>query len=204
MKFLTIFTIFIISLTSISAQTEKITLPEVRAELLQRMKKDQAARDELPNEAAKITLEQVERLRSVDEENTRWLKATVLKYGWVTKSMVCDDGVYAAWLLVQHADRDAEFQKYCLKLMKRAVSVRNFPPKYFAYLTDRTLTNRNKPQIYGTQLTVKDGKFVPLPIKDEKNVDRRRKAIGLSPLKEYLAGGEGIGEMSDCVLSGSD
>jgi hypothetical protein len=45
------------------------------------------------------------------------------------------------------------------------------------------LVGDNKPQRYGTQLDVG---FKPMPIEDEKNVDKRRAAVGLSPLVEYL------------------
>jgi hypothetical protein len=36
-----------------------------------------------------------------------------------------------------------------------------------------------------------DGKLRPHPIEDEANVDRRRKAVGLLPLADYLRVAEG-------------
>ena len=54
-----------------------------------------------------------------------------------------------------------------------------------AYLMDRVLVNESKPQVYGTQFHVTDGKQQPRPIRDPESVDKRRKAMGMSTLKEY-------------------
>jgi hypothetical protein len=93
--------------------------------------------------------------------------------------------------MLQHADADRPFQKEGLALMKVAVDAKEASPGHYAYLVDRVLTGEGKKQLYGTQLTQKDGKLVPLPIEDEANVDKRRAAMGLKPLKEYL---ESIGK----------
>ncbi len=54
----------------------------------------------------------------------------------------------------------------------------------FAYLKDRTLTIKDKPQIYGTQFDVVDNEVVPFPIKNPENVDNLRREIGLGTLEE--------------------
>ena len=56
----------------------------------------------------------MEKGRRVDEENTAWFKGVVDKHGWPGRRLVGHDGELAAFLLVQHADRDAAFQKRCL------------------------------------------------------------------------------------------
>jgi hypothetical protein len=86
---------------------------------------------------------------------------------------------------VQHADKDREFQKRCLTLLERAVKAREASAGEFAYLTDRVRVGENKKQIYGTQFRQVDGKYQPYPIEDDKNVDKRRKEVGLSTLAEY-------------------
>lgn len=95
------------------------------------------------------------------------------------KRLVCDDGFYAAFILIQHADLDAAFQKAVLPLLEKAVRAFETPTFYFAYLTDRTLTGEGKPQQYGSQLKIEDGKVVPLPIEDQIDVDKRRAKLGL-------------------------
>ena len=134
-------------------------------------------------------------VREIDSANTAWLKAVVEKHGWPTIALVGKDGAGAAWLLVQHADRDPKFQRQCLDRMashpKDEVSQSNF-----AYLTDRVLLAEGKRQLYGTQCQSIDGKLKPKPIEDEANVDQRRSEVGLMPLAEYL-------RLAEQILSGS-
>jgi hypothetical protein len=53
-------------------------------------------------------------------------------------------------------------------------------------LTDRVEVKAGRPQIYGTQLSLKDGRWVLDPIADSAGVDVRRRQMGLPPLAEYL------------------
>src|SRR5262245_16811487 len=86
--------------------------PELREELLKRKAEDQKARTASPFDVADCM--------RIDEANTARMKEIVEKYGWPGKSIVGADGAFAAWLLVQHADADPDFQAYCLELMKEA------------------------------------------------------------------------------------
>jgi hypothetical protein len=117
-----------------------------------------------------------------DGANRTRLKAIVQEFGWPGKSLVGADGANAAWLLIQHADADREFQKDCLRLME-AAPAGEVEGKHIAYLTDRVLVGAGKPQKYGTQL---GADFKPLPIADEGNVDDRRAKLGLPSLAEYI------------------
>lgn len=184
------------------AADDELPLPELRDELLARVKEDQAARNELVDwmkahgggvvniaelpaeyraEFEKISA----RMAKADADNTAWLKGVVEEHGWPTYSLVGKEAAGAAWLLVQHADADPKFQRKCLDLMAKLpegeVSKSNV-----AYLTDRVLLAEGKKQLYGTQFTTTDGKLAPRPIEGEANVDARRAAIGLPPLAEYV------------------
>ena len=55
-----------------------------------------------------------------------------------------------------------------------------------AMLIDRVEVKAGRPQIYGTQLSLKDGRLVLDPIADSATVDTRRQRLGLLPLAEYL------------------
>jgi len=58
--------------------------------------------------------------------------------------------------------------------------------KMFAYLTDRILVNKKRKQIYGTQFyTNRRGQYIPRPIRDIKNLDKRRKAMSLGIFSKY-------------------
>jgi uncharacterized protein DUF6624 len=168
------------------AYAQPVNKPALRQELLERAEQDQKVRAELPADPAKTPLALVRRVHSLDRANTAWLKRVVRKYGWPGKSLVGKDGAFAAWLLVQHADLDPGFQRRCLKLMEKAVKAGEASGQDYAYLVDRVRTKDGKPQLYGTQLKFVDGKYVPLPIEDEANVDKRRAAVGLPTIAEYL------------------
>lgn len=156
----------------------------MRQELLQMVKEDQAARKEMlkmlaPDAAAR------RKIADIDRKNTARMKEIIAKYGWPGKKLVGDDGAHAAWLLVQHADRDRAFQKQCLTLLERAVKTNEAAAADLAYLTDRVLVAEKKRQLYGTQFRAVDGKMEPYPVADEKNLDQRRKEAGLPSFAEY-------------------
>jgi len=114
----------------------------------------------------------------IDQRNTRAMKKIIDQYGWPGEKLVGQMGSQAAWLLVQHADHDREFQKRCHGLLEAAVKKNDAQAQHLAYLTDRVCVGDGVPQIYGTQWEH--------PIADEEQVDERRAAAGLSSLAEYL------------------
>jgi hypothetical protein len=176
--------------------TEKVEKPELRAELLRRVEVDQQARMKLVKwmKESGTTLhksldpsqhEVLQELTRIDQENTQRLQQIIDEFGWPGRSMVGVDGAHAAWLLLQHADRNPEFQKKGLKLMEQApageVSLQDV-----AYLTDRVSMKQTGKQVYGTQVRQVDGKWEPQPLVDADAVDKRRAEAGLPPLAEYL------------------
>jgi hypothetical protein len=173
----------------------------LRQELLKRMKEDQDFRRRVgelfgkkaaaaTDEARKAIDKELEPLvkegQEVDRRNTAWLKQVVDKRGWPGQTLVGRDGALAAWLLVQHADLDRDFQKKCLPLLAAVVKKGEAQATHLAYLTDRVLVGDGKKQVYGTQMRSVNGKMEPAPIEDEANVDKRRKEVGLGPLADYL------------------
>jgi hypothetical protein len=124
---------------------------------------------------------------SLDQTNRARMKEIIAQYGWPGKSLVGDDGAKAAWLLIQHADRDLAFQKSCLELLEAAATAGEASLTDWAYLTDRVHIHEGKPQVYGTQLQLTHGGFTVGAIEDEAQVDERRAKIGLGPLADYIA-----------------
>src|SRR5688500_2512573 len=57
-------------------------------------------------------------MQRIDADNTAWLAARLEEHGWPRRSEVGDKAAQAVWLLAQHADRDPEFQRRCLDLMR--------------------------------------------------------------------------------------
>ena len=152
---------------------------DLRAELLQRTERDQAARS-----APEPDLEV---LTAVDADNLAWLTKVVSSVGWPGQSMVGEDGAHAAWLLAQHADQDPAFQRRCLELMTQAVASGEAAKADLAYLTDRVLLAEGKPQEYGTQFIGRESGWTPRRLRDPENVDERRAAMSLGTLAENTA-----------------
>jgi hypothetical protein len=144
--------------------------------------KELAAGDQASAEA----LEAMAGLQAVDEENTSWLREVVREHGWPKRSDVGDPAAHAAWLLVQHSDRDQAFQRECLDLLAEAVAAGEAFGTDLAYLTDRVLRAEGRPQRYGTQFGLgPDGEHTPQPLEDPDRIDELRATVGLGPLEEY-------------------
>jgi len=159
--------------------------PQVAEEILERVKVDQDMRSKSLDDDSTWD-------ENVDAENTLAMKRIVEEIGWPTSSRVGTEAAHGAWLLVQHADHDPEFQEYCLERMKsEAGSEVNAAD--IAYLEDRIRVNTNRPQIYGTQFyETRDEEtgqtlvaYGPRPIENIEQLDERRASVGLEPFEEY-------------------
>lgn len=158
---------------------------ELRAELLQMAHEDRTKREELLRSGNLPKRNYSPVMREVHERNNARIREIVGSFGWPGRSLVGEDGCEAAWMIVQHAVLEPEFQRYCLPLLEEAVAAGEAPLWQLAYLKDRLLKLDGKEQIYGTQYTEgPDGKSVPWKIADEDNVDKRRREAGLPSLKE--------------------
>jgi hypothetical protein len=161
----------------------------LRGALLQRVRDDQAARQQLID-AFQAGREPdsllIARMLAVDTENTAWLKTVVGAHGWPGRSLVGADGANAAFLLVQHADQDTALQTAVLPLLERAYRAGDATGQQVALLTDRVAKARGQPQVYGTQANIVGGRVVLAPIADSVHVDARRASVGLMPLRDYV------------------
>lgn len=134
------------------------------------------------------------RWQQLDGTNTADLKTLLQVYAWFTISAWGKAADGNAWLLVQHADEDPEFQKAILAKLETLYPSRETSPDHYAYLYDRIAISSKDPvkrtlQRYGTQgRCTAPGQWEPFPIEDEANVDIRRAEVGLPPLAEYIAG----------------
>lgn len=124
----------------------------------------------------------------IDKKNTKLLKKMIDQFGWPTIPMVGKKASFFAWLIVQHADHDVQFQKDVLKLIKKIYSDKiEVDPKNIAFLTDRILVNEGKKQIFGTQFYYsKYGQLIPNPIGNKKKMNLLREKYGLPSFDEYL------------------
>ncbi len=168
----------------------------LRQELLTLVQADQAEREGFAAAAAANDTAYLMRLLAADSARTLRLKEIVLTLnGWPGASLVGKDGAGAAFLILQHSPSH-EFQKQMLPLLREAARRGEAAPQDVALLTDQLLIHEGKPQRYGSQFFIANGKLVLEPIEDEANVDRRRAEIGLPPLAEYLRLAEEMYQLS--------
>lgn len=149
--------------------------------------KDQQTRSAVIDSGHLASEEGAKLIEAIDQENLPRLKAIIEQFGWPGFQLVGEEGADKMWLLAQHCDRDLEFQKRCLQLLKDAVAKEDAPKRHLAYLMDRVLVNEEFSQLYGTQIQLINGQAIPRPIEKPDQLDERRAEMGLEPFSEYLA-----------------
>ncbi len=184
----------VIVLTACGSQSERNGQAEsepgadnavLQAALLEMGRIDQAVRDSLTiGTAADTAL--LKRIAAVDSANTQQLDELVARHGWPDRSRVGIDAAEAAFLVVQHSPSH-DFQERMLELLRAAAERGEADRSDVAMLTDRVLVHEGRPQLYGTQFRIEHGQLVPYPIADVEGVDAARAAMGLMPMREYVA-----------------
>lgn len=122
----------------------------------------------------------------INKRNELELDSIVQVKGWPKISQVGKLAASAAFLVIQHSTLELQ-QKY-LPTIQRLCEQKEADWGSYALMYDRVQIGLGKPQRYGSQIKFNDvsQKFELFPIEDEKNVDKRRTEIGMSPLEEYV------------------
>jgi hypothetical protein len=124
------------------------------------------------------------KIQKTDSINILKIRAILDKYGWLGEDVIGKDGNRTLAIIMIHTD--VQIQEKYYPLMKKAVKQHKLAPDLFALFTDKIDVNRGRPQTYGTQLHGYNDKVIIFdPIRDEKNVNKRRKAVGLPPIEDY-------------------
>lgn len=181
-----------------SITSQAIDTASIRDELIRRGAEDQRVRMIDPStltEAQQIAW--ADDISRVDDGNTAWLKDLIQQHGWPDRSRFGDEASNAAFLIVQHADAQPDFQASCLPLLESAAARGEVRAAHVAYLTDRVRVKQGLPQRFGTQYNAMHGPDgvvigengqpiyeIPL-VEDAANLDTRRAAAGLGPWIEY-------------------
>jgi hypothetical protein len=125
------------------------------------------------------------RMEEVHMRHAARLKEIIAAHGWPGRSLVAEDGAFAAWFIAQHAISDPPFQRRCLVLLHEAHAKGEVPAAQPAFLEDRICYFKGRPQIYGTQFEPdENGLLQPYLLADPEQVNARRRAIGLNTLEE--------------------
>lgn len=124
--------------------------------------------------------------QKIGADNFKTLQKLIMEYGWPKYSTVGKLASDAPLLVINHHESDSIRKKYLPQIRKSCFSGEGSCIEY-AKIQDRILVNENKPQIYGMQFRYNaERKLEPFPIIEPEYVDKRRKEIGLEPLKTYL------------------
>jgi hypothetical protein len=126
------------------------------------------------------------KIEKQDEENKQQLISILNQYGWPGKSLVGQQASQAAFLVIQHSDRET-MEKY-LPLLREAAAKGEASKSSLALMEDRVRMNRGLPQLYGSQMQMNPvtKKYELYKVEDEANLDKRRAEMGLGPISEYL------------------
>jgi Ca-activated chloride channel homolog len=131
------------------------------------------------------------RMRASRDRNTAGLCPLLKEFGWPTAALAGSDGEAAAFFLLRNGS-SAELQKDLLPVIIAAVKKGELPRADFAKYIDRLRLSAGLKQLFGTQVTVRDGFLVLYPIESEAEVEHRRKEYGLEPLSDYLRAVQGV------------
>ena len=120
------------------------------------------------------------------EENTDTIKKYFDEYSFPWVKINGEKTSIYFWTIVQHSDHDVKFQEQVLRRMKKGLKIGEVLPRNYAYLYDRVMKNKNKKQLYGTQVEWKSATPTPFPeLKNPDKVNEYRKKMGLETLEEY-------------------
>jgi hypothetical protein len=121
-----------------------------------------------------------------DSINLQTVNKILDLYGWLGKDKIGSKANEALFLVIQHADSTIMIRYF--PLLVQSYELRQTPGKFYAMMLDRILVEKGQKQLYGTQLKMPEagGKMIPYPIENEKEIDIRRRRLGLNTLADYL------------------
>jgi len=155
----------------------------LRNELIAMYAEDMRVRDELV-ESGELGGAYVPRMEAVHVRNAARLRELIAQYGWPAVDIAGDDGAEAAWLIVQHAIGEPDFQRAALLLLNACTAQGRAPAWHAAYLEDRVAMYEGRPQRFGSQWfdDPRDGRARPWKLADPEHGNELRASVGLNPL----------------------
>jgi hypothetical protein len=124
--------------------------------------------------------------RKIDKENLEQVLGIIQNCGFPRLATVGKDGMSAIFYVIQHGTR--KIMEQYLPAIKQSALNGELDLQHVAAMEDRVLLSGGEKQKYGTQFLFGDkpGIYKLEPLEDPKNVNERRKAMGLEPLEDFL------------------
>jgi hypothetical protein len=123
------------------------------------------------------------RLKAI-QPNIQYVTHLIDKIGWPKRSEYTKKGSKAVFYALQHSN-DSIISHY-LPLLAAACQAKEADWDDYAHMVDRILVFNNHEQIYGTHYAYKSdttNTVYLMPTKDTINLDKKRKILGLKPIK---------------------
>jgi hypothetical protein len=164
----------------------QVARPELRDELLAMLKLDQEERNKCTVGDAEFQSRCLVRLaETIDAVHTKRLEQIFAEHGLPDTKMVGAEGLKAFMVMLQHSPNETLRTK-AEKAITKAFERKELTPLDYANYIDRLRLRQGKLQIYGSGFEIKDGKLVLSPTLDLKNLEKRRRKIGLPPMSEHI------------------
>jgi hypothetical protein len=157
---------------------------ELRREIVRMVTEDQAVRVGV-GEGGKMPAEaEVRAMLGRDKANSKRMLRILKEHGFPSVRMVGKDATRSFVTMLLHS-HSLELQKKALPHVERAARRGEIPMDDYAMLVDDKLGNEGKPQLYGTNFTLVNGKLALSKTQDPARLDARRRRLGLAPVAVY-------------------
>lgn len=166
----------------------------LRREIMRMIEEDQAARAHVGEGGRAPTEAELRAMGESDKTRAARLLEILKRYGFPSAALVGKDAARSFVTMLTHSP-SLELQRRALPLVERAARRGDIPMKDYAMLADDKLANEGKPQLYGTNFMIVDGKLSLAKTQDPAHLDERRRRLGLPPIAVYakaLSEGEHI------------
>jgi hypothetical protein len=122
-----------------------------------------------------------------DAFNLSKIERILNNYGWPHPDTIGEYGSETILLVLQHSH--ISIQRKYLPMVRKAVIDGKLSGKSWVFLEDRVSLSNTGKQLYGTQVETNQntGEYFISPIIDERNVNIRRKKIGLESIETYAS-----------------
>lgn len=128
-----------------------------------------------------------------DSSNIKRVEEIISEYGYPGKSLVGEPTNEAAFYVIQHSNKIDTY----LPVIEKAAKKKELPFTLYALMLDRSLMQKGEEQVYGTQARgfdavdsatgKKQWRTIIWPIRDARNVNKRRKQAGFNQTVEENA-----------------
>ena len=123
-----------------------------------------------------------------DSRNQNRLEEIIQEFGFPTLKLIGKDAMRGVFFIIQHADRDREWQKLQLPYIEQGTKSGAFSKQDYAFLYDRIQVNSVQDQRYGSQCANVDRKNNIVELQDTEdlpNLDNRRREMDMMPIALY-------------------